>query len=736
MIDYDQIAAEISPEELAQVLGAERVGAGWRCPSPDHNDRDPSFSVFRDGDRTAGKCHSCGLGGSPVSLASAVWGMAPRDAASRLVRELGMSVVSNGNGTRPAIVDRYPYVSADGTQVGRVIRSAPKDFRQQHRCPEAADGWTWGLGGNPKRCTCEKVVLPLYRLPEVLGSAEAVVVVEGEKDADRLAALGITATTCSGGAGKWRPEYSEALRGRVAIIIPDNDEPGREHAQQVARSLYGVAKTVKIVELPDLPPGGDVSDWLDAGGSAAELTQRAHEALVWNPEDAGPMRRSSASLRAGRNGLPQAPDHPVGGTVTLEDFWAYAPEHKFIFRPTREMWPASSVDTRLPRVKVDDGEIKASQWLDQNRSVEQLTWLPGAPEVIQDRVVSHGGFIDRPGIRCFNLYRPPTIELGAPEQAGLWVNHVHRLFAAEGSHLISWLAHRVQRPHEKVNHAIVLIGPQGVGKDTIITGAIPAVGHWNTWEVGPEELMGRFNPHRKSVILRVSEARDLGDTDRYRLYEHMKTLTAAPPEVLQVDEKNVRQYMIPNLVGVVITSNHTDGIYLPADDRRHFVAATELTKDAFPAAYWSELYRWYAGDGFRHVAAYLHSIDLSNFNPKAPPPKTPAFWKVVDAGRAPEDAELADVLDRLQWPEAITVADLIRAAERLDGDFADWLRERRNRRRIPQRLEGAGYVSIRNDGAQDGRWKVGGRNQMIYAKRSLSVRDRLAATARLVECSR
>ena len=75
----------------------------------------------------------------------------------------------------------------------------------------------------------------------------------------------------------------------------------------------------------------------------------------------------------------------------------------------------------------------------------------------------------------------------------------------------------------------------------------------------------------RSVILRVSEARDLGDIDRFQFYDHMKAYTAAPPDVLRVDEKNLREYSVPNVVGVVITTNHkTDGIYLPADDRRHF----------------------------------------------------------------------------------------------------------------------------------------------------------------------
>lgn len=79
------------------------------------------------------------------------------------------------------------------------------------------------------------------------------------------------ATTNAGGAGKWRDEYGEYLRGRSVVVLPDNDEPGREHAAKVARSLQGVAAGVRVLELPNLPPKGDVSDWLDAGGLVDEL---------------------------------------------------------------------------------------------------------------------------------------------------------------------------------------------------------------------------------------------------------------------------------------------------------------------------------------------------------------------------------------------------------------------------------------------------------------------------------
>src|SRR5690606_14429731 len=110
-----------------------------------------------------------------------------------------------------------------------------------------------------------------------------------------------------------------------------------------------------------------------------------------------------------------------------------------------------------------------------------------------------------------------------------------------------------------------------------------------------------------------------GDTDRFKFYDHMKSYTAAPPDVLRVDEKHLREYAVLNVCGVIITTNHkTDGIYLPADDRRHFVAWSDLTKEDFPADYWSRLWRWYGNGGIEHVAAYLATLDLSGFDPKAP----------------------------------------------------------------------------------------------------------------------
>jgi hypothetical protein len=435
---------------------------------------------------------------------------------------------------------------------------------------------------------------------------------------------------------------------------------------------------------------------------------------------------------------------PEGRGVALEDFVAYMPMHSYIFTPCREIWAGASVNARLPRVPVLNrfGQPKLDAkgrpvtlaptlWLDKHRPVEQMTWCPGLPMMIADRLVVAGGWIVRPEVTSFNLYRPPWLKLGEAVQADPWINHIKSVYAEDdAAHIVRWLAHRVQRPAEKVNHALVLGGAQGIGKDTLLEPIKHAVGPWNFQDISPTHLLGRFNGFVKSTVLRVSEARDLGEVDRFSFYDRTKIYTAAPPDVLRVDEKNLREYYTFNCLGLIVTTNHkTDGLYLPADDRRHFVAWSPRTKEEFSPQYWNELWGWYQAGGFGHVGAYLAEFDLTAFDAKAPPPKTAAFWDIVGASVAPEDGELADVLDGLGNPDAVTLAQLI---ERAAGtEAADWLMERKNRRAMPHRMERCGYVPVRNPDANDGLWKLQDRRQAVYAKARLSPRDQIVAVRRL-----
>jgi 5S rRNA maturation endonuclease (ribonuclease M5) len=180
------------------------------------------------------------------------------------------------------IVDTYDYVDERGALLHQTVRFEAKTFKQRRPDPDDAARWIWNLQG---------IRTVLYRLPELLSATangDIIYVTEGEKDADNMRALGLTATTNPMGAGKWRTEYSDHLRSADVVILSDNDQAGRHHVQQVASSLNGFATRVRTLDIrsiwPECPEKGDISDWIAAGGDA-DVLKNAVEALPdWKPE--------------------------------------------------------------------------------------------------------------------------------------------------------------------------------------------------------------------------------------------------------------------------------------------------------------------------------------------------------------------------------------------------------------------------------------------------------------------
>jgi len=162
------------------------------------------------------------------------------------------------------------------------------------------------------------------------------------------------------------------------------------------------------------------------------------------------------------------------------------------------------------------------------------------------------------------------------------------------------------------------------------------------------------------------------------------------------------------------------------------VAWSDLPENPYSADHWNDLYRWFAEGGCNHVAAYLATLDLSGFNPKAPPKKTDAFWQMVNSGRAPEDAELADVIDYLGNPEALTIDDVKSAAQMMQyHDFAEWIGDRKNRSKLPHRFEAAGYIVVSNQDAKNGLWVIGGKRKRVYGLAALCRRDQIRSAGKL-----
>lgn len=245
-----------------------------RCPA--HEDSRASLSVSEGEDgRALLKCHAgCETEAVVEALGLTMKDLFPEETkpARKPRRE------SPGHN----IVAAYPYTDETGVLLFEVVRMKPKDFRQRKPDPTKPGAFLWALGDVRK---------PLYRLPEVLAAAKAggrVYVVEGEKDADTLASLGLCATTNPSGAGKWLPEHSEALRSAHVIVLPDADEPGRKHGQAVAKSVHGIAASVRILTL-GRPGVKDASDFVTAGGTREDLDALADESPAWTQVSAPPL---------------------------------------------------------------------------------------------------------------------------------------------------------------------------------------------------------------------------------------------------------------------------------------------------------------------------------------------------------------------------------------------------------------------------------------------------------------
>ncbi len=241
--------------------GYKKNCTGYLARCPAHDDTRPSLTISEG---ETGKilihCHT----GCPILA---------------ILTEVGLTTWNLMPGNKVP-VGWYVYHAADGTALYQEVRYFPKSFSMERY----QDGfWTPGKGvmsGVPR--------VP-YRLPQLLASPadQEVYIVEGPKDVETLVGWQKIATTNDGGAEKWREEYNQYFKGRHVVLLPDNDAKGWDHVNDIVRNLTGIAASIKVVELPGLPEGGDVTNWKEAGGSLKQLDQLVRKTQALTSDNVG-----------------------------------------------------------------------------------------------------------------------------------------------------------------------------------------------------------------------------------------------------------------------------------------------------------------------------------------------------------------------------------------------------------------------------------------------------------------
>jgi hypothetical protein len=289
-------------------------------------------------------------------------------------------------------------------------------------------------------------------------------------------------------------------------------------------------------------------------------------------------------------------------------------------------------------------KVEASYSFDEQRqdkgaqSLVSVTYAAGSGTIVNRDGLTYGN-------RWVNARPQPVAGDVSP-----WLRHVERLIPEkfEREHLLNALAHKVQFPGHKINHAILMGGTHGSGKDTMFAPFFWAIGgdaKRNCSLVKNEDLTSQWGYALECEVMEIAELRQADAKDRRALENTLKPIIAAPPELLTINRKGLHPYYALNRVFVVAFSNERVAISLPSEDRRWFVLWSEAARLTEREAL--ALWNWYKNqNGFQAVAHYLHTRDVSAWNPSAPPPVTEAKQIMIEHGMSTAEAFIVDMLRR------------------------------------------------------------------------------------------
>jgi hypothetical protein len=328
---HDKRIEEIARQRGIEVNGkVERKGPCPRCGGTDR------FSINTS--KQKWNCRGCECGGDVIELVKFLDGSEFAEAVEKLTGEPAPTPKKANGGEKgeKKLEETYDYRDEEGRLLFQALRysfknpggtpvmtpegKSAKTFLQRHRDPETGN-WVWNVKG------CRLVP---YRLPELIkaiAGGQTIYVVEGEGKVDALRKAGLPATCNPMGAGKWPQEFVKYFAGADVVALPDNDRPGRDHAQAVAASLHSVANSVKVLMLPGLPIKGDIKEWFAAGHDVHEIIGLADDAPEYvRPADGAQLGDPGPTVSTDANA---AENYGMSGPEGLRE----NPRRPFVFNP-------------------------------------------------------------------------------------------------------------------------------------------------------------------------------------------------------------------------------------------------------------------------------------------------------------------------------------------------------------------------------------------------------------------
>ena len=246
---------------------------------------------------------------------------------------------------------------------------------------------------------------------------------------------------------------------------------------------------------------------------------------------------------------------------------------------------------------------------------------------------------------CLNIWQSPKLKL--PEIVDdnaitIWLDHASYLIPNffERHHFFDWLAFTLQHQDQKINHGILFAGPQRIGKDTLIQPLITGVGSHNVSQPNAAELKEPYTDYLHQCKLIIFQ--EIENFEKREIENKLKSMLAAPPEVLSIRLFGKGFYDTPNLVSAIFMSNHRNALKISKSDGRYFALWCDVEKKEND--YYQKLWQWLEDKGTAAVIKWLLQRDLSNFNCKAPAPRSDYKKQLIELGRSDTEMRLIDLI--------------------------------------------------------------------------------------------